>query len=159
MDYPKQALGFMLRQNRLDQNLSLRALAERTGISAMYLSDVENGVQRPADYTLRKLFSELALPYDPALLWQPEFTLHPLTQAILDYRMDRRDAFFDDLWQRRAATMLSSYWRNGLSGSAVARTGKRGFISCGISWRRPAQLCGIRTNNGIGFIAAFIIRH
>ena len=86
----------MLRQNRLDQNLSLRALAERTGISAMYLSDVENGVQRPADYTLRKLFSELALPYDPALLWQPEFTLHPLTQAILDYRMDRRDAFFDD---------------------------------------------------------------
>ena len=41
MDYPKQALGFMLRQNRLDQNLSLRALAERTGISAMYLSDVD----------------------------------------------------------------------------------------------------------------------
>ena len=37
MDYPKQALGFMLKQNRLDQNLSLRALAERTGISAMYL--------------------------------------------------------------------------------------------------------------------------
>ena len=24
----------------------------------MYLSDVENGVQRPAEYTLRKLFSE-----------------------------------------------------------------------------------------------------
>ena len=121
MDYPKQALGFMLKQNRLDQNLSLRALAERTGISAMYLSDVENGVQRPADYTLRKLFSELALPYDPALLWQPEFTLHPLTQAILDYRMDRRDAFFDDLWQRREALKASCHYAQFLLAEWIAR--------------------------------------
>lgn len=60
MEYPKKALGVMLRHNRSDQNISLRTLAQRTGISAMYLSDVENGVQRPADYTLRKLFSELA---------------------------------------------------------------------------------------------------
>ena len=85
MDYPKQALGFMLRQNRLDQNLSLRALAERTGISAMYLSDVENGVQRPADYTLRKLFSELALPYDPALLWQSDTSEFPVCSPVLGH--------------------------------------------------------------------------
>ncbi|MFR5599906.1 MAG: helix-turn-helix domain-containing protein, partial [Holdemania filiformis] len=121
MDYPKQALGFMLKQNRLDQNLSLRALAERTGISAMYLSDVENGVQRPADYTLRKLFSELALPYDPALLWQPEFTLHPLTQAILDYRMDRRDAFFDDLWRRREVLKAGCHYAQFLLAEWIVR--------------------------------------
>ena len=121
MDYPKQALGLMLKQNRLDQNLSLRALAERTGISAMYLSDVENGVQRPADYTLRKLFSELALPYDPALLWQPEFTLHPLTQAILDYRMDRRDAFFDDLWRRREVLKAGCHYAQFLLAEWIVR--------------------------------------
>ena len=49
MEYPKKALGVMLRHNRIDQNISLRTLAQRTGISAMYLSDVEYGVQRPAD--------------------------------------------------------------------------------------------------------------
>ena len=95
MDYPKQALGFMLKQNRLDQNLSLRALAERTGISAMYLSDVENGVQRPADYTLRKLFSELALPYDPA--------------------------FFDDLCRRREVLKAGCHYAQFLLAEWIVR--------------------------------------
>lgn len=121
MDYPKQALGFMLRQNRLDQNLSLRSLAERTGISAMYLSDVENGVQRPAEYTLRKLFSELALPYDPALVWLPDFSLAPLYQAILDYRMDRRDVVFEDLCRKRETLSASCHYAQLLLAEWIVR--------------------------------------
>ena len=109
MEYPKKALGVMLRHNRIDQNISLRTLAQRTGISAMYLSDVENGVQRPADYTLRKLFSELALPYDPDLIWQSDFSLAPLYQAILDFRMEVRDQLAEQLNARRESLMASCH--------------------------------------------------
>ena len=57
-------LGGLVRRHREDAGLSLRALAQRLGVSASLLSRIENGKARPSVTTLYGLTSELGLSLD-----------------------------------------------------------------------------------------------
>lgn len=58
-------LGEALRQLRTKQNLSLRSLADRTGFSASFLSQVENGQASPSISSMEKIAHALGVT-----LWQ-----------------------------------------------------------------------------------------
>ncbi len=49
------ALGDYLREQRTDAKLSLRQLAQATGISNPYLSQIERGVRRPSAEVLQQI--------------------------------------------------------------------------------------------------------
>jgi transcriptional regulator with XRE-family HTH domain len=53
------ALGLEIRQLRESQGLSVRTLAERTGFSASFISQVENGVVSPSIGSLGKIAAQL----------------------------------------------------------------------------------------------------
>src|SRR3954463_4609883 len=57
-----EALGALLRSQRLAAELSLRELAERTSVSNAYLSPLERGQHEPSLSVLRAIASALALP-------------------------------------------------------------------------------------------------
>ncbi len=58
-------LGHALRQRRASQRLSLRALAQRTGYSPSFLSQVENGQSSPSISSISKITEALNVP-----LWE-----------------------------------------------------------------------------------------
>jgi transcriptional regulator with XRE-family HTH domain len=57
-----EALGALLRSQRLAAELSLRELAERTSVSNAYLSQLERGQHEPSLSVLRAIASALGLP-------------------------------------------------------------------------------------------------
>ena len=57
-----EALGALLRAQRLAAELSLRELSERTNISNAYLSQVERGLHEPSLTVLRAITSALGVP-------------------------------------------------------------------------------------------------
>lgn len=70
-DAPGQALatlGALLRAERLARGLSLRDLAERTGVSNAYLSELERGRHEPSLSILRAIASALETPLGPMLV-------------------------------------------------------------------------------------------
>ena len=52
-------LGEYLREQRLNAKLSLRQLAEQTGVSNPYLSQIERGLRRPSAEVLQQLAKAL----------------------------------------------------------------------------------------------------
>lgn len=48
-------LGYLIKRERIEQNISVRALAEYSGITAQFLSDIEHGKKAPAEYSLAKI--------------------------------------------------------------------------------------------------------
>jgi transcriptional regulator with XRE-family HTH domain len=57
-----EALGALLRSQRLAAELSLRELAERTRVSNAYLSQLERGQHEPSLSVLRAIASALGVP-------------------------------------------------------------------------------------------------
>jgi transcriptional regulator with XRE-family HTH domain len=57
----EENLGEALRQIRARQHLSLRMLAERTGFSASFLSQVENGQSAPSISSIERITRELGV--------------------------------------------------------------------------------------------------
>ena len=79
-----RTLGERIRELRLDQNLSLRQLADRVGKSAPFISDVELGRRFPSPGVLHAIATELGV--DPAELRKHDFresmsTLKHLSQT------------------------------------------------------------------------------
>ena len=62
------ALGSGIRTERLRQNLTLAQLAERAGLSASALSQIERGVTDPSIGSLRRIASSLQVPFFQFLL-------------------------------------------------------------------------------------------
>jgi transcriptional regulator with XRE-family HTH domain len=62
------ALGSGIRAERLRQNMTLARLAERTGLSASALSQIERGVTDPSIGSLRRIASGLQVPFFQFLL-------------------------------------------------------------------------------------------
>jgi len=62
------ALGIGIRAERLRQNMTLAQLAERTGLSASALSQIERGVTDPSIGSLRRIASALQVPFFRFLL-------------------------------------------------------------------------------------------
>ena len=54
-----ESLGDYLREQRLSAQLSLRQLAEQTGVSNPYLSQIERGLRRPSAEVLQQLAKAL----------------------------------------------------------------------------------------------------
>jgi transcriptional regulator with XRE-family HTH domain len=54
-----ESLGDYLREQRLAAKLSLRQLAEQTGVSNPYLSQIERGLRRPSAEVLQQLAKAL----------------------------------------------------------------------------------------------------
>ena len=56
-----ESLGEYLREQRLSARLSLRQLAEQTGVSNPYLSQIERGLRRPSAEVLQQLAKALRI--------------------------------------------------------------------------------------------------
>ncbi len=54
-------LGEYLREQRLSASLSLRQLAEQTGVSNPYLSQIERGLRRPSAEVLQQIAKALRI--------------------------------------------------------------------------------------------------
>ena len=61
------SLGQTIREARLGRELSLRALAERLGLSASYLNDIEHNRRVPSEQVIDGLAKELDLSADSLL--------------------------------------------------------------------------------------------
>jgi transcriptional regulator with XRE-family HTH domain len=57
-----EALGSLLRAQRLAADLTLRQLADRTNVSNAYLSQLERGLHEPSLGVLRAITSALGVP-------------------------------------------------------------------------------------------------
>lgn len=57
-----QALGALLRAQRMTAGLSLRELAERTQVSNAYLSQIERGMHEPSLRVLNAIANALGVP-------------------------------------------------------------------------------------------------
>jgi transcriptional regulator with XRE-family HTH domain len=62
-----EALGALLRAQRLAADLTLRELAERASVSNAYLSQLERGLHEPSLSVLKAIASALGLPLGPLL--------------------------------------------------------------------------------------------
>jgi transcriptional regulator with XRE-family HTH domain len=56
-----ESLGDYLREQRVSARLSLRQLAEQTGVSNPYLSQIERGLRRPSAEVLQQLAKALRI--------------------------------------------------------------------------------------------------
>jgi transcriptional regulator with XRE-family HTH domain len=61
---PLEALGALMRAQRMSADLSLRELAERTNVSNAYLSELERGLHEPSLRVLRAIASALGMPLE-----------------------------------------------------------------------------------------------
>ena len=62
-----EALGALLRAQRLAADLTLRELAERASVSNAYLSQLERGLHEPSLSVLKAIASALGMPLGPLL--------------------------------------------------------------------------------------------
>ena len=62
-----EALGAVLRAQRLASDLSLRELSARTDVSNAYLSELERGLHEPSLSVLRAITAALGTPLGPLL--------------------------------------------------------------------------------------------
>ena len=62
-----EALGALLRAQRIAADLSLRELSERASVSNAYLSQLERGLHEPSLSVLRAISSALGVPLAPLL--------------------------------------------------------------------------------------------
>jgi transcriptional regulator with XRE-family HTH domain len=83
-----ETLGDYLREQRVNAQLSLRQLAEQTGVSNPYLSQIERGLRRPSAEVLQQLAKALRisaeqLSVELAILSDPGLTERQ-KQSLLD---------------------------------------------------------------------------
>ena len=75
-------LGLKLRSRRLEAGLSLKQLAERSGMSISYLSEIETGRKYPKPDKLLLLAEALRLPFDELVSLRVAEDLVPLKEAF-----------------------------------------------------------------------------
>lgn len=85
-------IGSFIRQKRQEKNLSVRQLASYTGVSAAYISQLENNYRKnPTAHVLRSLADGLAIDYDDFL-----FQLEQLTKEELKERRNFYERYIDN---------------------------------------------------------------
>ncbi len=68
-------IGQKLKQRRDELNLSLRALAAQTGLSAAFLSQIECGKSNPSLNSLQRIAKSLGVPLHFFLTTQKDLTI------------------------------------------------------------------------------------
>jgi transcriptional regulator with XRE-family HTH domain len=85
-----ESLGDYLREQRRGAQLTLRQLAEQTGVSNPYLSQIERGLRRPSAGVLQQLAKALRVSaetlYVRAGILEADSDDHSVTNAILGDR-------------------------------------------------------------------------
>jgi len=77
-----QTIGQCIRQSRTNRGLSLRALADRAGISAPFLSDIELDRRNPSPKVAKKLAEQLWLTNDQLSEFDYRRDLRTLAGAV-----------------------------------------------------------------------------
>jgi transcriptional regulator with XRE-family HTH domain len=72
-----EELGSAVRRRREQQNLSLRDVADQTGVSASTLSRIENGTGKPDADNIARLASWLDMPIERVMHHGPRTTSDP----------------------------------------------------------------------------------
>src|SRR5256885_5828828 len=70
-------LGNAVRRRREEQGLSLRDVADKTGVSASTLSRIENGTGKPDADNIARLASWLETPVEPVIHHGPRTASEP----------------------------------------------------------------------------------
>lgn len=83
-----ESLGDHLREQRRQAQLSLRQLAEQTGVSNPYLSQIERGVRRPSAEVLQQIAKALRVSAESLYV----------RAGILDVDESRTRAVEDAIW-------------------------------------------------------------
>jgi transcriptional regulator with XRE-family HTH domain len=79
---PRLILGLKLRRLRHAAGSTLRQLAESSGVSVSYLSEIEKGRKYPQPEKMMALAEALAVPFDELVSLQVTEDLSPLKQAL-----------------------------------------------------------------------------
>ena len=99
------SLGDYLREQRLDSRLSLRQLAEMTGVSNPYLSQIERGLRRPSAQVLEQLSKALRVSADQLYVRAGIVGMHDSTGVTVE------NAVLNDplLTERQKQSLLDVY--------------------------------------------------
>ncbi|HZW67998.1 MAG TPA: helix-turn-helix transcriptional regulator [Pseudogracilibacillus sp.] len=87
-------LGEFIQQKRLEKDISIRQLAKYTGVSAAYISQIENNYRRnPTAHVLRSLADGLGIPYETFLLELNKITKTEISerQYFYEQHIDNED--------------------------------------------------------------------
>lgn len=104
---PVTDLGSYLKQQREAAQLSLRQLAERTGISNPYLSQIERGLKKPSAEILQSLAKGLRISAEQLYVHAGLLEAQPAQTAPPDTRRAiRHDTALTD---RQRAILLDVY--------------------------------------------------
>lgn len=87
-------LGEFIQQKRLEKDISIRQLAKYTGVSAAYISQIENNYRtNPTPHVLRSLADGLGIPYETFLLELNKITKTEISerQYFYEQHIDNED--------------------------------------------------------------------
>ncbi len=78
----KLIFGLKLKQLRLNQNLSITKLAEKSGVSVSYLNEIENGKKYPKSDKIASISSALNVTYDHLVSLKLSKKLKPIADLL-----------------------------------------------------------------------------
>ncbi|MHC8517724.1 helix-turn-helix domain-containing protein [Sporosarcina sp. ITBMC105] len=88
------SLGGKIKQIRMNKKMTLKTLAEKTGFSISFLSQLERGKSSTTLESLKKI--SVAFGVNPSVFFEDEKKEDP-TSFQLDKRMDAHSIFYEDL--------------------------------------------------------------
>lgn len=100
---PVKELGGYIREQRMNARISLRALADRAGVSNPYLSQVERGLRRPSADVLAQIARGLSISVEGVLARAGVLDAPEATAVATAIRAD------DQLSERHKVTLLEVY--------------------------------------------------
>lgn len=111
-------LGYLIKRERIEQNISVRALAEYSGITAQFLSDIEHGKKAPAEYSLAKIENalDIKINIDYDIFHELNDICNKMYQAYAKFNIKEVKKYFEIL-KNKEHIYLYSY----------------GFIECWLS--------------------------
>jgi transcriptional regulator with XRE-family HTH domain len=113
---PVRELGEFIRAQRTQAQISLRALADKAGVSNPYLSQVERGLRRPSAVILTQIADGLSISAETLLVKAGILRPHESASGVLD--AIRADA---QLTERQKASLVEIY--RAFVGDAVQHAG------------------------------------
>lgn len=81
-DYIRLILGLKIKQLRIEKNLSLNDLAEKSGLSVSYLNEIEKGKKYPKAEKIAQLAESLGVSYDNLVSLKLTKNLSPIQDLI-----------------------------------------------------------------------------
>lgn len=87
-------IGAIIRLNRIQQNMSIRALAETVGIEYSQLSKIERGLEFSNRLTIESIFDALDIDYQVTIDYIP-ICAHKVERLYHDmlYRKQKKDNY------------------------------------------------------------------